>query len=246
MRYLIPAVLVVAAIIAGLLWLPDYWPTDDAAVDTAARKNDAAFVDLPTPEAPDYSTVVTDEVLARELAAEAEGYLDEISDANQPNRAEDQGVHLQTAAQTVEFGGQAQPLAGILQRYGIQPQADSLYFAHTVNRADAQGVWGIVQAQLVARFADGVALRRGEQPSDYQLLIPKFADERNADGSSSFLGKVIWHKSQSAMVINQANGLARQGEDADIVLPQSDLVIVTFSRQELVAIYQYFATTNKR
>lgn len=239
MRYAISAVILVAAIIAGLVYLPERWGEPDTAMGKDKTSSDAAFVDLPPPAAPDYSTVVTDEAQAQELAAEAAGYIQELSS--------DGGAEkplLLTNDSVMAWAGADQSVAELLQRYGITPKADALYYAHPVTRADSQGVWGIVQAGLIGRFAEGIAVRRGDNQKTYQLLIPQHADERNADGSSSFLGKVIWHKTQSAKVVDTHAGLMRA--TVEVVEPNQDLVIVSFGRAELVAVYQYFAVEGGR
>jgi hypothetical protein len=239
MRYVISAVILVSAIIAGLVYLPERWGGTDAPIGAENTSNDAAFVDMPPPAAPDYSTVVTDEAQAQELAAEADGYIQELS--------KDGGAEkplLLTNDSVMAWSGTGQSVAQVLQRYGISPKADALYYTHPVTRADSQGVWGIVQASLIGRFAEGVAVRRGDSQKTYQLLIPQHADERNADGSSSFLGKVIWHKTQAAKVVDTHAGLMRAS--VEVVEPDQDLVIVSFSRAELVAIYQYFALEGGR
>lgn len=233
MRYLIPAIVLVGAIIGGLLYMPDSWRGEPTEVSEKGTKSQGEFVDLAPPAEPDYKTVVTDEALAQELAAEAESYLNEISDAQAKPPL------LLTSDSKLEWAGEDSSVAEWLSRFGIEPQANALYYAHPVTTEDTQGVWGIVQGGLISRFAEGIAVRRGENQHTYSVLIPKHADERNADGSSSFLGKVIWHKTQSAQVINIEEGWARNS--GELVLPYQDLVIVSFDRQELVAVYQYFA-----
>lgn len=242
MRYVILAVILVAVMIGGLLWGPEYWEKWKADGSDTAAPNEAGFVDLPAPDAPDYSTVVTDEARAQELQQEAEGYLKTLS------QKEDDGLVsgkplLLTANSQLSWAGEDSSVADLLDRYGIQNQAGQLYFAHRVSHDDKQGVWGIVQSGLITRFAEGIAAHRGDSQQVYTLLIPQRADERNADGSSSFLGKVIWHKTMQARVVNTERGLARAS--SELVVPVQDLVIVGFEPQELVAVYQYFAVASQ-
>lgn len=246
MRYVIGAVLVVGLIIAGMLLLPERWGQDSEFFGNEATAPQAAFVDLPPPEVPDYETVVTDEALAQELAAEAEDYLAEVSQtqavAGSP-QAQEQPLLL-SAESDLAWAGQSGSVRQLLAKYGLPLQKNALYYAHRVQHGDDQGVWGVVQKGLMQRFAEGIAARRGQNLSTYRVLIPQTADERNADGTSSFLGRVIWHKTQTAQVINTQQGVARRA--AELVIPQQDLVIVAFERQELVAIYQHFSVAATR
>lgn len=245
MRYVLLAVVVVAAIIAALLYLPEHWGQDATQVTESGTKVQGDFVDLPPPDEPDYTTVVTDEALAQELETEANSYLEEISRSATTGKAE-QGSDkplLLTKESQLTWAGADGSVAEVLSRYGITPQTNELYFAHPVSADDDQGVWGIVQEALITRFADGIAVRRRDNQQTYRLLIPQHADERKADGSSSFLGRVIWHKTQNAQVINTKRGWAR--ESVNVVVPGQDLVIVGFEREQLVAIYQYFATASQ-
>lgn len=242
MRYAIGAVILVAAIIGGLLWGPEYWEKWNADGDEVAAPNEAGFVDLPAPDAPDYSTVVTDEARAQELKQEAQGYLEELSQADEAGLTAGKPLLL-TGDSQLSWAGESSSVAELLDRYGIQRQTGQLYYAHRVTHDDKQGVWGIVQSGLITRFAEGVAARRGDNQQVYRLLIPQRADERNADGTSSFLGKVIWHKTMAARVVNTERGLARPS--SELVVPVQDLVIVGFEPQELVAVYQYFAVASQ-
>lgn len=242
MRYAILAVVLVAAIIGGLLWGPEYWEKWNADGSNTTVPDAAGFVDLPAPDAPDYSTVVTDEARAQELKQEAQGYLEEISDAEAADSTDGQPLLL-TANSQLSWAGENSSVAELLDRYGIQRQTGHLYYAHRVVDADNQGVWGIVQSGLITRFAEGIAAHRGDNQQVYTLLIPQRADERNVDGSSSFLGKVIWHKTMAARVVNTERGLARPS--SELVVPVQDLVIVGFEPQELVAVYQYFAVESQ-
>lgn len=243
MRYLILAVFLVAAIIGGLLYLPERFGEEDVEITESGTKLTGDFVDLAPPAAPDYSTVVTDEALAQELGAEAEGYLQELSAADGKTAGNGSPLLL-TKDSKLSWAGENGSVGDLLARYGITPEAGFLYYAHPVTSDDIQGVWGIVQTGLISRFAEGIAIRRGDSKQTYKLLIPQNADERNHDGTSSFLGKVIWHKTIESQVINTKEGWARQS--VNLVVPNQDLVIVSFARQELVAVYQYFALQGQR
>lgn len=252
MRYAISASVLVAAIIGGLIWGPEYWAKWRGQDTVASQPDESGFVDLASPDTPDYQTVITDEAQALELEKEAQGYLAELSQADSStaeaaDRAaarQTSGPLLLTAQSKLSWVGENSSIAELLDRYGIAREPNQLYYAHRVVEADDQGVWGIVQGGLITRFAAGVAAHRGDSQQIYKLLIPQSADERQDDGSSSFLGKVIWHKTIGATVVNTERGLARPS--SELVVPAQDLVIVGFAPEELVAIYQYFAVKGRR
>lgn len=115
---------------------------------------------------------------------------------------------------------------------------ESIYYVRTVQPSDRQGVWGIVQFGLMENFARGVALKRNEQLATYRVAIPKSADEPEGK-QSSFLGRLIQAKVRASHVFNYQKGL--MGGNPNLILPGQELVIVEFTRQELLDIYSYFA-----
>ena len=92
---------------------------------------------------------------------------------------------------------------------------------------------------IIGNFARGVAIRRGEEVDTYQVEIPRDADERLGDRSSSFLGQMIHDKTEASWVYNFAN--ERMGRNPDHIVPGQQVVIVKFRPEELIAIYQHFA-----
>ena len=118
---------------------------------------------------------------------------------------------------------------------------DQVYFIHAVTHDDTQGLWGIVQTGLTQRFAQGIQL--SSQNSVIQTHIPKTADERLADNSSSFLGHVLNNKVADIFVYNYKEG--RLGDDPNLIVPGQQLVIVRFAEKELVEVYNNFVASNQ-
>ena len=71
------------------------------------------------------------------------------------------------------------------------------------------------------------------------MRIPRDADERLQDRSSSFLGKLIDRKTQESLVYNYREN--RMDHNPDRIYPGQEIVIVNFEPEELVSIYRYFA-----
>lgn len=116
---------------------------------------------------------------------------------------------------------------------------DAVYYVHTVRDGDSQGIWGIVQEGVLGNFAQGVAVRRGGTLNTYRVDIPPGADELEPDNSSSFLGRLIYEKSRESYVYNFKTG--RIGQNPDLITPGQELVIVSFTPEELIEIYKHFA-----
>ena len=129
-------------------------------------------------------------------------------------------------------------LAELLQKQ-MAENPDSIFYLHTVLPTDEQGIWGIIHYGLIDNFARGVAIRRDENVETYTVRIPRDADERLEDDSSSFLGKLIDDKTKESFVYNFREH--RIGRNPDRIYPGQELVIVNFKTQELVAIYTHFA-----
>ncbi len=117
---------------------------------------------------------------------------------------------------------------------------DSVFYVRTVRPSDSQGIWGIVHDGLIENFARGMAIRRGEEINTYQVEIPRDADERLADQSSSFLGKMIHRKTIDSYVYNFKQN--RMGRNPDRVMPGQEIVIINFHSDELIDIYKHFAS----
>ncbi len=128
-------------------------------------------------------------------------------------------------------------LADLLRRRQAE-NPDSIFYIHTVQPTDEQGIWGIVHFGLIDKFGRGIAIRRGEDVETYTVRIPRDADERLADRSSSFLGRMIDRKTRDSYVYNFREH--RMGRNPDLVFPGQELVIINFEIEELKAIYRYF------
>lgn len=117
--------------------------------------------------------------------------------------------------------------------------SDAVFYVHTVRPDDDLGIWGIVHDGITENFAEGVAVHRGETVETYRVDIPSDADQLDADQSSSFLGKIIYDKSQMTYVYNYRTD--RLGRNPDMIMPGQEIVIVSFTPEELIEIYKYFA-----
>jgi hypothetical protein len=120
---------------------------------------------------------------------------------------------------------------------------DSVFYIKNVTGDDAQGIWGIVHNSLVRNFASGIAIRRDEKIQKYQVDIPIDADERLANHSSSFLGKMIGDKTSASIVYNYEKG--KMGRNPDLIYPGQEIVIISFKPDELIKIYQHFVSRSK-
>ncbi|MGB0205364.1 MAG: hypothetical protein ACPF9K_09980 [Neptuniibacter sp.] len=114
--------------------------------------------------------------------------------------------------------------------------AQKVYFIHAVNEGDDEGLWGIIQHGLMRTFTEGLNLP-GMDKTVY-AEIPKEADEKLADKRSSFLGKILKNKVDRTYIYNYQQGIL--GENPDLIKPGQQLIIVTFTEQELIGIYNHF------
>ena len=134
---------------------------------------------------------------------------------------------------------EAATLADLLQRQKVE-NPGSIFYLHTVQPTDEQGIWGIVHSGLIDNFARGVAVERGEAVETYKVQIPRDADERLEDQSSSYLGKLIDRKTKESFVYNYRDD--RMGRNPDRIHPGQEIVIINFEPEELVSIYRHFAS----
>ena len=134
---------------------------------------------------------------------------------------------------------EAATLADLLRRKKAE-NPDTIFYLHTVQPTDEQGIWGIVHYGIIDNFAHGVALKRGEKMETYTVQIPGDADERLDDQSSSFLGKLIDYKTKDSYVYNYRDN--RMGRNPDRIYPGQEIVIINFEPEELTAIYTHFAS----
>ena len=149
---------------------------------------------------------------------------------------EDAGAFLNVVLQPYRI--EAATLADLLRLHETG-SPDTISYLHTVQPTDEQGIWGIVHFGLIENFARGMAVRRGEEIETYTVRIPRDADERLEDQSSSFLGKLIDRKTKESYVYNFREN--RMGRSPDTIYPGQEIVIINFEPGELEAIYEYFA-----
>lgn len=116
---------------------------------------------------------------------------------------------------------------------------NSLLYLHRVTDADRQGLWGIIQTGLIDKFRRGMRIDGLGRDSTVSVTIPADADEPLPDGFSSFLGKILDGKATSSYVFNfKTNSM---GRDPNLIYPGQQLILITFSPDELRDIYMYFA-----
>lgn len=128
----------------------------------------------------------------------------------------------------------------LLEAAGVPPPEDSLFYAHSVEPDDDRGIWGIVHDGIVVTLADGIRLTGDDHDIEhYQIEIPPGEDQRREDGSSSYLGRVIHEKTRATYVYNYH--LGTMGRNPDVIQPGQELVVVGFTREELVDIHDHFA-----
>ncbi|RTE66375.1 hypothetical protein EH243_07200 [Amphritea opalescens] len=112
--------------------------------------------------------------------------------------------------------------------------ADTLFYIHGVNASDNQGLWGIIQQGLIDTFASGIQLEQ----QTISAAIPVEADERLDNKNSSFLGTILDEKVKDTYVYNYHKGVL--GQNPDLITPGQELIIVTFTQDELIDIYNHF------
>lgn len=111
----------------------------------------------------------------------------------------------------------------------------TLFYIHGVSEADKQGLWGIIQSGLIDTFTKGIQLETRLISAD----IPREADERLANSTSSFLGTILDQKVKDTYVYNYHKGIL--GQNPNLITPGQELIVVTFSQDELIRIYNHFA-----
>ena len=131
-------------------------------------------------------------------------------------------------------------LADLLERQQAE-NPDSIFYLHTVLPTDDQGIWGIVHFGIIDNFARGMAIRQGKDIETFTVRIPRHADERLPDRSSSFLGLMIDRKTKESYVYNFRDD--RMGRNPDRIFPGQELVIINFQPEELMSIYRHFAAS---
>lgn len=116
---------------------------------------------------------------------------------------------------------------------------DNLLYLHRVTEADRQGLWGIVQSGLIEKFRRGLNIEGLGRQSTVSVIIPPDADEPLPDGFSSFLGKILDGKVNTSYVYNfKTNSM---GRDPNLIFPGQQLILISFSPEQLRDIYMYFA-----
>lgn len=111
-----------------------------------------------------------------------------------------------------------------------------LFYLHAVKEDDQFGIWGILHNGLIRTFADGIQLEADGRIK--RATIPSDSDEKLRNQRSSFLGSILFDKVQQTYVYNYQKGML--GENPDLIKPGQQLIVASFSRSELLQIYEYF------
>ncbi|MCJ8339966.1 MAG: hypothetical protein MJK10_15980 [Pseudomonadales bacterium] len=111
-----------------------------------------------------------------------------------------------------------------------------IFYLHAVNPSDEQGIWGIIQAGLTGTFSKGITLEQAD--GKVRALIPQDADEILSSKKSSFLGRLLNYKVLTTYVYNYEQG--NIGKNPDFIKPGQQLIIVTFTEEELMSVYNHF------
>ena len=112
-----------------------------------------------------------------------------------------------------------------------------IFYIHAVNQNDEQGIWGILQNGLTDTFAKGILL--SDNTTLIQTVIPEEADETLDNKKSSFLGKLLHKKVATTHIYNFQQGLL--GQNPNMIKPGQQLIIVTFTEDELLNVYQHYS-----
>jgi hypothetical protein len=115
--------------------------------------------------------------------------------------------------------------------------AGSVFYIHAVTPNDMQGLWGILQRGLTSTFREGIKLS-GDNGQILIAEIPELADEVLENQRSSFLGEFLYSKVNDIYIYNYQQGML--GQDPDLIKPGQQLVIVSYSEDELIKIYEHF------
>jgi hypothetical protein len=133
------------------------------------------------------------------------------------------------------------PAGTVIQLKELLDQSDSngknIFYIHAVNQNDEQGIWGILQNGLTDTFARGITL--SDSTTLIQTIIPEEADETLENRKSSFLGKLLHEKVSTTHIYNFQQGLL--GQNPNMIRPGQQLIIVTFTEEELLNVYQHYS-----
>ncbi|MBP0047962.1 hypothetical protein H9C73_04390 [Marinobacterium sp. AK62] len=114
--------------------------------------------------------------------------------------------------------------------------SNEVFYIHSVDGADQQGLWGIIHQGLIETFTRGI--RIDDRSRLLSVAIPEDADEPLADKRSSWLGTLLKDKVETTWVYNYQQGLL--GQNPNVIHPGQQLIIVRFDEDELIDIYNHF------
>lgn len=247
------AAILIAGILATAIYL--FWSTTepvqekqadpqmDAATLTAAKEHIAALTEESAKKPIEVGSadnfVTGDQLIELPDSQNAEATIEKAPE-NSTGAATSFGVDLGLAGTTSDLSEVDLPELNRLQLKELlnDPNAGDVFYIHAVDHYDRQGLWGIMQRGLTETFAKGIKL--GGQTRTLSAHIPEDADERLSDRSSSFLGHILDRKVKETLVYNYRQGLL--GRDPDRIQPGQQLLIIRFSEDELIGIYNHFTS----
>ena len=209
----------------------------------APKQNNQALLEEVAPDQPAPLNLAEDTAAAGDSQDQSNtfavsSHLSVISSSNRTlsgNAANIQkGNELIAGAPVVAINGNQIKLQELLDE--PDQAKEKIYFIHAVNDSDRKGLWGIIQAGLTQTFTQGLNLP-GLAETVY-VEIPAEADEKLQDKRSSFLGRILKNKVDKTYIYNYQQGIL--GDNPDLIQPGQQLVIVTFTEQELIGIYHHF------
>jgi hypothetical protein len=192
--------------------------------------------------------VSDEEILVKKVAADAQKTTN--INTTLANTQENSGIDLKPVVVTSNLPAVTKPVTASmsstqseknrikLRELLDETQSDQkrIFYLHAVNVSDEQGIWGIIQKGLMGTFSKGITLPTAN--GTLKALIPEDADEQLSSKKSSFLGKLLNYKVLTTYVYNYEQG--NIGKNPDYIKPGQQLIIVTFTEQELMSIYQHF------
>ncbi len=139
---------------------------------------------------------------------------------------------------TIDQGEQTLTLTTLFPH--AKDKSGSLFYLHRVTEQDKQGLWGIIQSGLIAKFRQGLPIKGIHQNKEIvKAVIPADADEKLPSGRSSFLGKILQNKVKTSYIYNFYT--KKMGRDPNLIHPGQQLILIEFSPEELIEIYRYFS-----
>ncbi|WP_277253093.1 hypothetical protein [Neptunomonas phycophila] len=183
-----------------------------------------------TTESPINNLTITHDAAAQTFAVNPVRFQPSVADND--STTHNQNIRKLTAPIAV---GQTIQLRELLDN--TDSNIKRIFYIHAVSPEDEQGLWGIMQGGLTETFAKGFKLPQIKQ--EISATIPQEADEVLSTKHSSYLGKLLHEKVNTTYIYNYEQGLV--GQNPNLIKPGQQLIIVTFTEDELLEIYHQFS-----